>query len=55
MSTVIEPLKSSGSIVIHPRPLARPVEPMGPGAAVLKTDQRGPLQAGIGSKIDLSA
>lgn len=55
MSTVIEPLRSSGSLVVTPRPLAQPVEPVAQGAVVLKPDQRGPLKAGIGSQIDLSA
>ncbi|MFN4166331.1 MAG: hypothetical protein ACK4FJ_00780 [Ferrovibrio sp.] len=55
MSTVIEPLKASGSLVVTPRPLAQPVEPVAQGAVVLKPDQRGPLKAGIGSQIDLSA
>lgn len=55
VSTVIEPLRSSGSLVITPRPLAQPVEPVAQGAVVVKPEQRGPLKAGIGSQIDLSA
>lgn len=55
MSTVIEPLKASGSLVVTPRPLAQPVEPVAQGAVVLKANQLGPLKAGTGSKVDLSA